>query len=67
MLRVKEVAAALGVHPATVYRLIEDGELKAVRSGRPRKQGTTTRGGAIRIPTEALEAHLARAAIATGV
>ncbi len=65
MLRVKDVAAALGVHPATVYRLIKDGELEAVRSGRPRKQGTKTRGGAIRIPAEALEAHLARAAIAT--
>ncbi|GGV51297.1 helix-turn-helix domain-containing protein [Streptomyces spectabilis] len=67
MLRVKEVAAALGVHPATVYRLIKDGELEAVRSGRPRKQGTKARGGAIRIPPEALEAHLSRAAIATGM
>ncbi|GGP90039.1 helix-turn-helix domain-containing protein [Streptomyces melanogenes] len=66
MLRVRDVAVALGVHPATVYRLIKDGELEAIRSGRPRRQGAMTRGGAIRIPPEALEAHLARAAIATG-
>ncbi|MFE3865981.1 helix-turn-helix domain-containing protein [Streptomyces goshikiensis] len=62
MLRVKEVAAVLNVHTATVYRLIESGDIKAVRSGRPRRQGTRARGGAIRIPEEALKEHLAKSA-----
>lgn len=33
MLTVKEVAKILKIHPITVYRWIERGELKAVRIG----------------------------------
>lgn len=55
MLRVKEVADRLGVHPATVYRWIEQGELKAVRHGKPYTPGSKKRGGAIRVPESALE------------
>lgn len=33
-LTVKEVASFLRVHPNTVYALIEDGSLKALRVGR---------------------------------
>lgn len=57
MLRVKEVADRLRVHPATVYRWIQDGHLPAVRYGKPfvlgsvRKRGS---GGAIRVPEDAL-------------
>lgn len=54
MLRVKEVADRLGVHPATVYRWIEQGELEAVRYGKPCARGSKKRGGAIRVPESAL-------------
>jgi excisionase family DNA binding protein len=55
MLRVKEVADRLRVHPATVYRWINDGHLPAVRYGKPVVAGTARRGGgAIRVPEEAL-------------
>ncbi|MDT0270550.1 helix-turn-helix domain-containing protein [Streptomyces sp. DSM 44915] len=55
MLRVKEVADRLRVHPATVYRWINDGHLPAVRYGRPVVAGAARRGGgAIRVPEEAL-------------
>lgn len=51
MLSVKEVAKLLNVHPATVYRWINEGHLRAVRHGKPYEPGTaTTVGGAIRIP-----------------
>lgn len=60
MLRVKEVAKRLGVHPATVYRWIKDGHLEAVRYGKPQIVGATAprRGGAIRIPETALTAFV---------
>lgn len=57
MLRVKEVAARLRVHPATVYRWINEGHLPAVRYGRPvvvGGSGKSRGGGAIRIPEAAL-------------
>lgn len=56
MLRVKEVAARFNVHPATVYRWINEGHLPAVRYGRPIVSGATKArgGGAIRVPEEAL-------------
>lgn len=56
MLRVKEVADRLRVHPATVYRWINDGHLPAVRYGRQVAVGgpKTRGGGAIRIPEDAL-------------
>lgn len=56
MLRVKEVAARLDVHPATVYRWIKEGHLPAVRYGKPQVAGSikTGPGGAIRVPESAL-------------
>jgi excisionase family DNA binding protein len=57
MLRVKEVAKVLRVHPATVYRWIDEGHMPAVRYGRPVVVGETKRqrgGGAIRVPESAL-------------
>ncbi|NUP47247.1 MAG: helix-turn-helix domain-containing protein [Catenulispora sp.] len=58
MLRVKEVADRLRVHPATVYRWIADGRLPAVRYGKPVAPGQSIKGsgGSIRIPEEALTA-----------
>jgi excisionase family DNA binding protein len=56
MLRVKEVAARLNVHPATVYRWIKEGRLEAFRYGKPQVVGAPAQrgGGAIRIPESAL-------------
>ena len=56
MLRVKEVADRLRVHPATVYRWINDGHLPAVRYGKTLVAGTPRArgGGAIRVPEDAL-------------
>ncbi|WP_406730917.1 helix-turn-helix domain-containing protein [Streptomyces sp. NBC_01794] len=56
MLRVKEVATRLKVHPATVYRWIKEGHLEAVRYGKPQVVGAATGGpgGAIRVPESAL-------------
>ncbi|WP_353962928.1 helix-turn-helix domain-containing protein [Streptomyces sp. NBC_01571] len=54
-LSVQQVARRLGKHPATVYRYIKRGELGAVRDERPCTCGAGVRGGAIRIPAEALE------------
>lgn len=34
MLTVKEVAQSLRMHPITVYRLVQKGELKVVRIGK---------------------------------
>jgi len=58
MLRVKEAAALVGVHPSTIYRWVAEGVLEHVRYGKPRPAGTTPqgRGGAIRIPEDALPA-----------
>lgn len=47
--RVSEVAAALDVHPSTVYREVEAGRLRALRIGHGR--------GAIRIPVDAFEEY----------
>lgn len=54
MLRVKEVAQRLNVHPATVYRWIKEGHLEAVRYGKVQPAGTTGRGGSIRISEASL-------------
>lgn len=51
MYRVKAVADALDVSPATVYRAIESGRLAAYRIG--------TGTGAVRIPGHAVPAYLA--------
>lgn len=49
-LSVKEAATALGLHPSTIYRWVDAGDLEHVRYGRqPDKEGKT-RGSEIRIP-----------------
>lgn len=50
--RVAEIAAIFDVHPATVYRDIEAGRLKAHRVGSGSK-------GALRILPEAFDAYIA--------
>jgi excisionase family DNA binding protein len=57
--RVSEVAAELDVHPATVYRAISSGRLRALRVGMGGR-------GAIRVPADEFEAFKARL-IAGGV
>lgn len=56
MLRVKEVADRLRVHPATVYRWIAEGRLPALRYGKPIEPGTARLGGggSIRVPEDAI-------------
>jgi excisionase family DNA binding protein len=56
MLRVKEVADRLKVHPATVYRWINEGRLPAVRYGQPIEPGALSLGGggSIRVPESAV-------------
>jgi excisionase family DNA binding protein len=49
LLHVKEAAAELGVHPATLRRHIAEGDLEAVRLGRT---------GRYRVSRRALEAFL---------
>lgn len=56
MRSVREVAKLYRVSPATIYRWIKAGHLKAVRHGKPYNPGTATpEGGAIRIPESELE------------
>ncbi|GCD37986.1 hypothetical protein OEIGOIKO_05796 [Streptomyces chrestomyceticus JCM 4735] len=55
MLSVREVAERLNVHPATVYRWIKVGYMKALRHGKPYEPNDEQRpGGAIRIPESEL-------------
>ncbi|MFE9850298.1 helix-turn-helix domain-containing protein [Streptomyces sp. NPDC005576] len=58
MLRVKEVADRLKVHPATVYRWINEGRLPALRYGQPIEPGAAQPGGggSIRVPEGAVAA-----------
>lgn len=62
LLTVKEVAAALRVSPPTVYRWISDGEMEAIRYGKPLIVGGAKRGGAIRIRKSEVDARLATTA-----
>lgn len=56
MRSVREVAKLYRVSPATIYRWIHAGHLKAVRHGKPYIPGSDTPdGGAIRIPESELE------------
>ncbi|MBD0743549.1 helix-turn-helix domain-containing protein [Streptomyces sp. CBMA152] len=58
MLSVKEVAELLDVHPATIYRWINGGHLRALRHGKPYEPGTGTAvGGAFRIPESEVGCH----------
>jgi len=56
MYRVKDIAGRWDVSPATVYRLVESGQLPALRFG--------TGKGALRVTSEALAAYEAQAACA---
>jgi excisionase family DNA binding protein len=59
VLRVREVATRLKVHPATVYRWINEGHMQAFRYGKPLEVGAESigSGGAIRVPEAALAAY----------
>lgn len=59
-LSVKEAATALEVHPSTIYRWVDEGELTAVRYGKVRREGAKTRGGEIRIPEHVIADRLRR-------
>ncbi|MGW7001383.1 helix-turn-helix domain-containing protein [Streptomyces sp. NPDC054933] len=59
-LSVKEAASALGVHPSTIYRWVDAGELPAVRYGKSPDEGSKKRGGEIHIPEHAVEERLRR-------
>lgn len=50
--RVKDIAERWSVHPATVYRLVESGELPALRFGKGK--------GTLRISGEAINAYVAK-------
>ncbi|WP_438489541.1 helix-turn-helix domain-containing protein [Streptomyces sp. S186] len=54
LLTVGEAAATLRVSKPTIYRWIANGELPAIRYGQPRPEGDARRGGAIRIPKDAV-------------
>lgn len=61
-LSVKEAAEALGVHPSTVYRWAELGELPVVRYGVSPTHGR--RGSEIRIPENVIDERLRRGPVA---
>lgn len=57
LLKIPEAAARLGVSRATVYRLIDSGDLDTVTVSTPR---TKIRAGMTRIPSGAVDAYIAR-------
>jgi excisionase family DNA binding protein len=59
-LSVKEAATALGLHPSTVYRWVDAGELEHVRYGKQPDKDSKKRGGEIRIPEGVVAALLRR-------
>lgn len=59
-LSVKEAATALDVHPSTIYRWVDEGELVSVRYGKNRPEGSKGRGSEIRIPEYAVAERLRR-------
>lgn len=59
-LSVKEAATALDVHPSTIYRWVDEGELTSVRYGKARTEGSKQRGGEIRIPEHVVAERLRR-------
>jgi excisionase family DNA binding protein len=59
LLTVAETATLLRVSKPTVYRWAASGYLPSIQYGQPRVKGETRRGGAIRIPSTAVEELLA--------
>lgn len=59
-LSVKEAATALDVHPSTIYRWVDEGELTAIRYGKAPAEGSKKRGGEIRIPEYVVADRLRR-------
>jgi excisionase family DNA binding protein len=59
LLTVAETAVLLRVSKPTVYRWAASGYLPSIQYGQPRVEGETRRGGAIRIPSSAVEELLA--------
>jgi excisionase family DNA binding protein len=58
-LSVKEAAKALGLHPSTLYRWVDAGDLEHIRYGKHPDKDNKTRGSEIRIP-ESVVAELLR-------
>lgn len=54
---VAELANMYGVHPATIYREIKAGRLRAMRIG--------AKGGVVRVPVAAVEEYEAASAVAS--
>ncbi|MYR36334.1 helix-turn-helix domain-containing protein [Streptomyces sp. CFMR 7] len=63
-LSVKEAATALDVHPSTIYRWVDEGELTAVRYGKSPSEGSKKRGGEIRIPEHVIADRMRRGPVA---
>lgn len=59
-LSVKEAATALDVHPSTIYRWVDEGELTSIRYGKSPAEGSKKRGGEIRIPEHVIAERLRR-------
>lgn len=59
LLTVAEAADLLRVSKPTVYRWAASGYLPSIQYGQPRAEGESRRGGAIRIPSGAVEELLA--------
>lgn len=59
-LSVKEAATALEVHPSTIYRWVDEGELASIRYGKEPAEGSSRRGSEIRIPEHVVADRLRR-------
>ncbi|WPO74004.1 helix-turn-helix domain-containing protein [Streptomyces sp. KN37] len=55
LLTVAETATLLRVSKPTVYRWAASGYLPSIQYGQPRVEGESRRGGAIRIPSSAVQ------------
>jgi excisionase family DNA binding protein len=60
LLTVAETAKLLRVSKPTVYRWAASGYLPSIQYGQPRVEGESRRGGAIRIPSSAVEVLLSQ-------
>lgn len=59
-LSVKEAATALDVHPSTIYRWVDQGEIAVIRYGKAPAAGSKKRGAEIRIPEDVIADRLRR-------